>query len=87
MPRNRLETSIADLKTGECGFLTLMEVGRGELSRCTSLGLTPGVEITVVQNLGHGPMIVRVRGTQVALGRHQARKLLVNRSSLDGSLR
>jgi Fe2+ transport system protein FeoA len=74
-------TSIADLKSGETGFLTELLIGKGELSRCTSLGLTPGVLVTIVQNMGNGPLIVRVRGTQVALGRRQAMKLLVNRSA------
>ena len=31
-----------------------------------------------VQNYGHGPMIVLVRGTRVALGREEAAKVLVN---------
>jgi ferrous iron transport protein A len=87
MDGNQPNTSIADLKSGECGLLTTMQIGKGEVSRCTSLGLTPGVQVTVIQNLGHGPLIVRVRGTQVALGRKQAMNLLVNRSTPDGSLR
>jgi ferrous iron transport protein A len=42
-----------------------------------SLGFTSGVEVTVVQNFGRGPMIVTVRDTQIALGRGEALKVLV----------
>lgn len=44
-----------------------------------TLGLTPGTEVTVLQNYGHGPMIVRVRDARVALGRGEAEKVLVRR--------
>lgn len=54
-----------------------MLVGRELTSRLTSLGLTPGADLEVIQNYGHGPLIVNVRGTHVALGRGEARKLLV----------
>ncbi len=72
--------SVSNLKEGERAFLTSMEMGRHELSRCTSLGLTPGVEITMIQNVGRGPVILKVRGTQIALGRGQAAHLYANRS-------
>lgn len=75
-------TSIADLNAGEHGLLTELQIGRAELSRCSSLGLTPGVEITMLQNPGHGPLIIRVRGTQIALGRGQASKLYVDKEEL-----
>jgi ferrous iron transport protein A len=42
-----------------------------------TLGFTIGVSVTVVQNYRHGPMIVQVRDTRVALGRGEARKVLV----------
>jgi len=44
-----------------------------------TLGLTPGAGVTVLQNYGHGPLIVRVRDTRVALGRGEASNVLVRR--------
>lgn len=44
-----------------------------------TLGFTPGTRVTVIQNYGHGPLIVRVRDTRVALGRGEAEKILVRR--------
>jgi ferrous iron transport protein A len=47
----------------------------------TSLGFTPGAEVTVVQNYGRGPLIARVRDARIALGRGEAGKIYVRRSS------
>lgn len=53
--------------------------GYGLRSRMLTLGLTPGAEVTVLQNYGHGPMMVRVRDTRVALGRKESAQVLVQR--------
>jgi len=68
---------LSELKTGNHGVLELMHAGRGLSSRLTSLGLTPGTIVTVLQNYGRGPLIVNVRGTHVALGRGLAKHLMV----------
>jgi ferrous iron transport protein A len=49
------------------------------LSRLASLGFIPGARLRVVQSLGHGPIIVNLRDTRVALGRGEASKILVDR--------
>lgn len=51
--------------------------GRGMLKRLTELGLTPGSRITVLKNQMAGPLIVSVRGSQLALGRGIALKIQV----------
>jgi Fe2+ transport system protein FeoA len=48
-------------------------------NRLISLGFTPGVEIQVLQNNGHGPLVVNVRDTRVALGRGEAHDIFVER--------
>ena len=70
---------LSALSTGEHGAVVQLEGGRGLLSRMASLGFTPGAEITVLQNCGRGPLIVRVREARVALGRGEARKIHVRR--------
>jgi Fe2+ transport system protein FeoA len=47
--------------------------------RLVSLGFTPGVDVEIMQNFGRGPMIVKVRGTRIALGRGEAEKINVSR--------
>lgn len=65
------------VRNGESVQITKMEGGHQFLSRLASLGFTPGARVQVVQNYGHGPIIVSLRGTRVALGRGEAEKILV----------
>jgi ferrous iron transport protein A len=71
--------SLAALSVGERGVVVKLTGGRGLLSRITSLGFTPGAEVTVVQNFGRGPIIARVRDARIALGRGEANKIQVRR--------
>lgn len=68
---------LSEISTGKQVILTSVLVGLELTSRLTSLGLTPGVEVQVLQNHGRGPIIINVRGTHVALGRGEAEKLMV----------
>ncbi|MFL7792293.1 MAG: ferrous iron transport protein A [Anaerolineae bacterium] len=67
------------LHAGEQGVVAAMNGGQGLLCRMTSLGFTPGAEVTVVQNYGRGPLIARVRDARIALGRGEAGKIYVRR--------
>jgi Fe2+ transport system protein FeoA len=72
---------LSALHTGEQGIVATMAGGKGLLCRMTSLGFTPGAEVTVMQNYGRGPLIARVRDARIALGRGEAGKIYVYRSS------
>jgi len=67
------------LKVGETGVVVDLVGGRGLVSRLATLGFTPGAPVTVVQNYGHGPIIVTVRDTRIALGRGEAGKIRVRK--------
>ena len=55
--------------------------GGGELvHRLAAMGLTEGAQLVVLQNTGHGPMLVSVRDTRIALGRGEAIKVLVEKA-------
>lgn len=69
--------SLTDLKTGQVGSISTLGGGRGLVSRLASLGFTPGASVEVLQNYGHGPLIVEVRGARIALGRGEAQKVWV----------
>jgi ferrous iron transport protein A len=71
-------TDLASLPAGAQGILHAMQVGRGVASRLATLGFTLGTEVAVIQNYGSGPILVLVRGTRVALGRGQARQILIS---------
>jgi len=52
--------------------------GYGIVNRLMQMGLTPGTIVEVLNNMG--PIIVRVRGITIALGRGMARKIIVERA-------
>jgi ferrous iron transport protein A len=80
MQPNLLSTmALADLKTGEHAALIEIHAEREIICRLSSLGFTPGVEIEMTQNYGHGPLLVTVRGARLALGRQEARGASVRR--------
>lgn len=72
---------LSALHPGEQGVVVKLAGGRWMLGRMTSLGFTPGAEVTVVQNFGRGPLIARVRDARIALGRGQARRVYVRKGS------
>ena len=69
--------SLVDLKTGARAIIRQLHGGREFSSRLAGLGFSPSTEIVVIQNYGHGPIIVEVRETRVALGRNEANKVLI----------
>ncbi|TET49427.1 MAG: ferrous iron transport protein A [Anaerolineales bacterium] len=71
---------LSEMDIGETGIVVDVDGGSWVLGRLTSLGFTPGAGVRVVQNRGHGPLIARIRDIRVALGRHQARKVIVRRT-------
>ena len=78
---------LSDLLTDEEGTVVQIQGGAGFIGRLAALGFTLGATVCVKRNPGRGSMIVNVLDTQIALGRGQARKVLVRRGSNDGSMR
>jgi ferrous iron transport protein A len=77
MSKNGMNLSAVPI--GESVQIRTLKGGHHYLSRLASLGFTPGAKLKVVQNYGHGPIIVTLRDTRVALGRGEASKILVDR--------
>ena len=67
---------LSDCPRDRTACLRCLQVDRCVVHRLLELGLTPGVELRVVQDNG-GPMLVSVRGSRVALGRELADNLWV----------
>ena len=68
---------LTQLRADEEGAVVGLDGGAGLVSRLATLGFTPGAPVTMVQNYAHGPLIVQVRNTHIALGRGQAAKIYV----------
>jgi len=49
----------------------------GVVYRLMQMGFTPGAIVEIVANYGRGPLVVRVKGVEVAIGRMLASKVLV----------
>jgi ferrous iron transport protein A len=47
-------------------------IGGSIAGRLAALGFVPGIRVSMVQNYKHGPLIVSVINTRVALGRREA---------------
>ena len=73
--------SLSELLVNEQATIRSFAIGRSETNRLASLGLTPGARVDMTQNYGHGPLIVMVRGTRVALGRGEAAQIFVERNT------
>ncbi len=59
--------------------LTVVDVygGRGIQRRLADMGLTPGVQVKVVNGQFAGPVLIDLRGTRLGLGRGVAQKIMV----------
>jgi Fe2+ transport system protein FeoA len=73
---------LAMTSAGEKVRLESIQGGERLTQHLTALGLTPGVELSIVQDSG-GPLLISVRDARIALGRGMAQKLMV---SLIGNL-
>jgi ferrous iron transport protein A len=75
--QNEKMKAVSDLPAGGRGVVRLLRGGKDFTHRMVTLGFTPGVEVTVFQNYGRGPILVTVRDTHIALGRGEALKVQV----------
>ncbi len=75
------QVTLADLRSGESGIIIALEAGKRLNARLSTLGFTPGVEIYMSHNYGHGPIVVKVRDTRIALGRGEAKTIFVSREN------
>jgi len=59
--------------------VTLIDIdgGRGVRSKLYSMGLVPGVSLTVLNRNNVGPIMVRVRDSRLVIGFGMAQKIIV----------
>jgi len=75
--QNKGLRAVSDLPTGGRGVVRQLRGGHEFTGRLVTMGFTPGVEITIARNDGHGPILVVARGARVALGHGEATRILV----------
>lgn len=74
-------TTLDQLPAGGVGVVARLGGGTAFRTRLMALGFVAGTEVTVVQNTGRGPLMVSVLGSQIALGRGEAGKVLVAKNA------
>lgn len=74
---------LSELPGGSRGVVAGVAGCRELAGRLAAMGLTAGVEIVVLQNRGRGPVLALVRDTRIALGRLQARMVVVHDSRIE----
>ena len=61
--------------------VSCIDAGQGATSRLTSMGILPGEDLKLLSRGQHGPLVVEVKGTRVAIGRGLAVKVRVTKNS------
>ena len=69
-------------RSGQQVRLVDVQGGHALRARLASMGLMPGMKLTVVRNTGGGPLVVMAHRTRLALGRGMVHRMLV--APLDG---
>lgn len=68
---------LSTISEGRRAVLKKISGGRQLRGRLAALGLLPGTELEVIQNSGHGPFVVAVRGSRIVIGRGMASRIEV----------
>ena len=75
--RMKQPMTLAMATPGELVQVVDIRAGRGLFRRLTDMGLTPGVQVRVINGLRPGPVIIELRGSRLALGHGVAHKIMV----------
>jgi ferrous iron transport protein B len=72
--------TLVSFQPNQKAFVRRLEGGKGFLGRMAAMGFTPGAEVKILRNDGHNPVLVMLRGSRVALGKEEAKKIYVSPS-------
>ncbi len=75
---------LSEIRAGKKAVVRKINGGKGIVARMAAMGVVPGTELEVVRNPGHGPLIIRVKDSFLALGRMEATKVLVQEENNAG---
>jgi ferrous iron transport protein A len=72
-----LAVALLELPTGAKAVVRGLAGGSAFAARLAAMGLVVDSPLEVLQNRAHGPVLILVRGTRIALGRGEAARVLV----------
>ncbi len=80
MPKKIKLVPLTQLESGETGIVKEIHGGQGVTKRLNALGIFPGIKITKLSSMIlHGPVVIRLKNTELALGFGMANKILVQK--------
>ena len=80
--RTAVDRNLTHLRRGETGILERLELPEDDARRLMEMGFVPGHAVTPAHAApGGDPRVFRVDGSEVALRRDTARKLMVRAAS------
>lgn len=68
---------LSNVDSGREVTLTDINGGRGIRSKLYSMGLVPGIRLTVLNGNSAGPIMIAVRDSRLAIGHGMAKKIIV----------
>jgi len=74
--------SLLEFRPGDTVRVVKIEAGRGLRQRLLSLGLVPGADIYLINNM-HGPVRLCFNNSRIAIGRGVAAKVYATPSPVD----
>jgi Fe2+ transport system protein FeoA len=74
---DRPSKPLLTLLVGRKGFVGKIIGGRSVCKRLNELGLVPGTEVEMVNKIANGPVMIRVKGSKLAIGRGLASKVYI----------
>lgn len=78
-----MKTNLNNIKAGCYAEILGITGGEGLRDKVLSLGLLPGNTIQVISNRKKGPVIIKINGTRLILGRGMSEKIHVSLKNCD----
>lgn len=72
-----MEIRLTDLRPGIVAKVLRLEGGRGFQRQLRTRGIREGKQIELLTRQPRGPLVVRLGGTQITIGRGMARRVVV----------
>ena len=69
---------LSDMPEGSLGIVIDIIGGRGRIRKLMELGIVPGSRVMVIRNPPYGPIIIKTRGYNLAIGRGLAESVYVD---------
>ncbi|NTV22908.1 MAG: metal-dependent transcriptional regulator [Nanoarchaeota archaeon] len=77
-PKNMNMKPLSDIKPGKTAKIMLSRIAsESQSKRLVSLGVCPGTSVKVIRKLAKGPMMIQVKGAEIAIGNALSQNILV----------